>query len=118
MKRLITDVYNAVYKITKAKTLSFILALICVTLLNFIVIYGLTILLDEWLPTRAIQKIFTHPYYFFTFFLLLLINFIIMATPEKFGKRLRSNSSNIPAILIYSVIAVILFAYIYYAKKN
>jgi len=113
MKRLITDVFKIAYKVTRAKTFSLVFALVFITALNFIVIYGLTTLFDEWVSTRTIHKLFTFPYYFVTLFVLLLINFLVMIPSKKLGPVLKNKSGSTPPVLIYAMIALILFLYIY-----
>ena len=117
MKRIITDVYNFAYKITKAKMFSVIFALVSVTALNFIIIYGVVILVDDWLPTGSIFMIFVFPYSLVTALILLLINFYIMSPAKKLGTLLKNKSSTIPPIIIYTGIAILLFLYIYYIKR-
>jgi hypothetical protein len=113
MKRLIADIYKIIYHITHVKSLSFIVALVYVTALNLISIYGLALLLSTWLPTKIILKLFVFPYSIIISALILLLNFQ-MIRPLKNMHNERKKMPFYPSIIAYTLITIILCLYIHY----
>jgi len=116
MKLLIADVYKLIYKMSGAHRLSLGIAVAYITLLNLITICGLALLLEGWMPTKVIHKLFTFPYYFVTASFLLLINFLIMLPIRNLKKKRKQRILYIP-IIIYTVISIMLYIYIQYANR-
>jgi len=116
MKLLIADVYKLIYKMSRAHRLSLCIAVAYVTLLNLITISGLALLLEGWMPTKIIHKLFLFPYYFITTSVLLLINFLIMLPVRDLKKKRKQRIIYIP-IIIYTLISLLLYIYIQYANR-
>ncbi len=79
-------------------------------------IFGLGILLEGWMPTSIVHKLFSFPYIFFTAALMTYL--IYRSTPPK--KTLTKDakkSTSYTAILIYSGLCVLVFIYIKFNDK-
>jgi len=113
MKRLIADVYKTVYKISGAKSFSIIFAIAYISALNLISIYGLGLLMEGWMPTRFVHKLFASPYYIFTTIAMLLFN-LWMMTPLKNLSKERNKPPFYPSIIAYTLISILLLLYIHY----
>jgi len=113
MKALIADIYKIIYRITHVKWFSFSFALVYVTTLNLISIYGLALLLSAWLPTKFVLKLFVFPYSVIITGLLLLVNYQMMRPIKNMHKE-RKKTPFYPSIIAYTLITVILCLYIRY----
>jgi len=116
MKRLIADVYIILWRITKAKSLSFIFALAYITTLNLISIYGLSLLLQGWMSTGMIRKLFNYPYYLITAPAVFLLNLWLM-TPLKNLSKERKKTPFYPSVIAYTLITIVLCIYIHYRDR-
>ena len=116
MKTLIIDVYRFVYRISGAKVFSVAIAVIYVTILNMIMLYGLGALLADWMPTRFIGSLFVFPYYFFTAALVFYITSRSKPTKKAIAKEAKK-TKDYTFIIVYSVAALILFLYMKYGSK-
>jgi hypothetical protein len=116
MKRLMIDAHKIVFNITKAAFFSFFVALLYITVLNVISIYGSAILLQGWVvPAKVVKRISTTPFYIAISLFILLLNYRGLKTIDLAKER--KKEVFYPPILIYSVMSVILFLYIYYKDK-
>jgi hypothetical protein len=110
------DAHKIVYNITKGVFFSFFIALLYITTLNVISIYGAAILLQGWLvPVKLVQRMSTKPLYIGISLFVLLMNYRGFKTIDL--SKERKKELFYPPILIYSVMSVILFLYIYYRDK-
>ena len=116
MRRLIIDVYRAIYYVTGAKGLSLGVAIVYVSALNMIVLYGLGLLLEGWLPTSIVHKLFAFPYYFVTG-AAMLGGMIWIRPPMKNITKEAKKATDYTFIIVYTVAAVFAFLYIKYADK-
>jgi len=116
MKGLIVDVYSIVYRISGAKMFSVVIAVIYLTTLNMIMVFGLGLLMRGWMPTSFIPKLFVFPYYFFTGALMLWITTRFKPSKKAIAKEAKK-ATDYTFILIYSLAALILFLYIKYGDK-
>jgi hypothetical protein len=115
MRRLIADVFKIAFKITNSKLISLAFALIYITCLNLLTIYGLGLLLTELLPyIGKLFILFSRPYIYLTILVTLLINFLIMLPLQKLSRE-QEKPSSLSSIIIYSVISLLLFLYSQYA---
>ena len=111
MRRLIADLYKIVYKITASKIISFFSALIYITLLNLLTIYGLGILLEDWLPELTyVHRLFAFPYNFGVGIAMLSFNFWLMLPLHKLSEEIEIKPMTRP-IILYTVICALLYAY-------
>lgn len=111
MKPLIIRVYRSVYQITRAKLFSFILAMLYITGLNLVTLYGLCILLKGLFPTGVLLRLFSFPYYFAPGFVMLAIN--LFTTPQfQYIKVEEKRKSGYTTVLIYTVTTLLLVLYI------
>jgi len=113
MKRLIADIYKIIYRFTRVHSASFIFALVYVTTLNLISIYGLALLLSTWLSTKFILKLFVFPYLIIIAAIILFFNFRMMRPIKNMHKE-RKKMPYYPSIIAYTLITIILCLYIHY----
>jgi len=116
MKTLIIDVYRFVYRFSAAKVFSVAVAVIYITILNMIMLYGLGALLAGWMPTSFIGKLFVFPYYFFTAALVFYITWKYKPTKKAIAKEAKK-TKDYTFIIVYSLAALILFLYMKYNSK-
>ena len=116
MKSLITSVYRFIYNITRFKLFSLVIAIAYVALLNLVMMFGLGIMLEGWMPTSFVHKLFAFPYIIFTAALMTYL--IYRATPAKktLSKDAKKAQSYTP-ILVYTALCIIVFIYIKYGEK-
>ncbi len=113
MRQLIADLSKIIYKISGHIIISLILSIIYVTLLNFLTIYGLVILLEDWLPQLSyLHKPFAFPYYIGTALILFSFNYWLMLPLENLRKEIDLKSAEIMPLIVYSVVSSLIFAYI------
>lgn len=116
MSHLIIKAYRTIYQLVGIKVIAFGLALIYITTLNLVTIYGLSLLLDSCLPTTIVLKLFSWPYFFITALAILLVNFFSTPPLQYIDVEKGKKRGNTP-IIIYSVISLILFLYSHYYDK-
>jgi len=117
MKRLIVDIYRIVFRLTGVKLFALIFALVYMTALNIIMIYGLGLLTKDWLSFMAIiPKLFSFPYYFVTSIAVLGITFWLMPSFQSIAKEGKKESSPL-ALILYTVFSLMLFMYIRMGDK-
>ena|ERR1035437_8484579 len=116
MKILILDLYRLIYRITGKNTLSIVITLVYITILNLIVAYGLGTLLPGSTTSEIIAILFRFPIYFATAIIMFLVNFWIMY-PLKNIKKERNNKISYWGIIMYTCIALLLIAYAKYGNE-
>ena len=117
MKKLIADIYKLVYKLTHNKAISFSFALIYISLLNVVVVYGLALLLRGLVPyVDFVVAVFHRPYTYGIFVLALALNFWLMTPLQNLNKE-KGKPSSVTPIIVYSLVAVLLFFYTHYLGK-
>ncbi len=116
MKTLIVDVYRFVYRISGAKMLSVAIGVIYVTILNMIMLCGLSQLMEGWMPTSFVSHLFVFPYFFFTAALVLLFTARYMPSKKVIAKEAKK-TNDYTFIIVYSVAAIILALYMRYGAK-
>jgi hypothetical protein len=110
MKRFIVRVFRIAYQITGAKLFSFIFALIYVTGLNLVTIYGLSLLLEGLFPTTFIVNLFSFPYIYVASIAMLGLVFAMAPSFTSISVE-RKKKPNYATVLIYSVVSLLLFVY-------
>ena len=116
MRSLIVAVYRLVYNVTRFKVFSVVVAVAYITLLNLVMIYGLGVLLEGWMPTSIILRFFVFPYILFTTALMTYV--IIKVTPTR--KTLSKDAKKVTkytAVLIYTGLCLLVLLYIKYSDK-
>src|SRR4051812_1558213 len=116
MRSLIVAVYRLIYDITRFKLLSIIVPIAYISLLNLVMIYRLGLLAEGWMPTSIVHKLFAFPYIIFT--AVLMTYLIYRATPNK--KNLSKDAKKVTkytAVLIYTGLCILVFAYIKFGDK-
>ena len=116
MKTLIIDVYRFVYRISGAKGFSVIIAVIYLTILNMVMLYGLGALMVGWMPTKFIASLFVFPYYFLTAGLMLFLTIKYKPTKKAIAKEAKK-TKDYTFIIVYSLAALILFLFMKYGSK-
>ena len=117
MKTFIIEAYRFIYRISGAKMFSVVTAIIYVTILNVIIISGLSLLLGGWIPIfNIVHKLFTFPYYFFSGALLFGLTIRFRPSKKAIAKEAKK-AKDYTFILIYTLAALILFLYLRYGDK-
>lgn len=62
MRRIIADVYKIIFRLTENKAISLFSALIYFNLVALVMIYGLGLLAEGWMPTGYVRILYTFPY--------------------------------------------------------
>ncbi|MCW3122497.1 MAG: hypothetical protein JWQ38_1989 [Flavipsychrobacter sp.] len=112
MKILLVDLYKLIYRITNNSLLSIIVSLIYFTILNMVLIYGLSTLLPA---AKALHILFKFPIYIITAVAMFLLNRWIMA-PFKNIKKEKKVPIGYWGLIMYTAVAVIIYVYITYAN--
>ncbi len=95
---------------------SVVVALIYVTILNMMVLSGLSLLMLGWMPTAFIHKLFTFPYYFFSG--ALLLGLMIRYKPaKKIISKEAKKTKDYTFIVVYTLAAILLCLYVTYGDK-
>lgn len=112
MRKLIVDIYRIIYRITGNKAVSLLSALTYISVLNLVVIYGLSILLQGLLhETRLIVKLFSFPYnLILAIMVMVLINFCMMLPLYKLSKDAKRRAHVVP-LLVYTFASLLLILY-------
>ncbi len=111
MKRFITDLYKFIYRLTGFKTLSIFLAVVYLSALNLLTLYGLIFLLKGLVSKiTLLLTFFSFPFYFITIALMLIFNFWLLSPIKDLSKGKRVKPLIVP-IIVYSFVAFVLFLY-------
>ncbi len=116
MRSLIVAVYRLVYNVTRFKVFSVVISVAYITLLNMVMIFGLGMLMEGWMPTSIVHKLFAFPY--ILFITALMTYLIIKATPKR--KALSKDAKKVTkytAVLIYTGLCILVLLYIKYNDK-
>jgi len=112
MRKLIVDIYRIIFGVTGNKAVSLLGALVYVAVLNIVVIYGLSLLLEGLLhETVWVVKLFSFPYCLALGILAMVaINFCMMLPLYKLSKDAKRHPSVVP-LIIYTFASVLLILY-------
>jgi hypothetical protein len=111
MRRILTEYYSLVYKITGNKLLAYGSGLIFLALLNCIILKGLALLMQDWVGAIGMLLIlFRFPIYFVTFLLSLGVAYWFTPNIQTLTRDAKKNNKYLTVVL-YSVFALVLFAY-------
>lgn len=116
MKRLIADIYKIIYGLTRMSYLSLFIALAYVTVANFIILYGIFLLVQGWLPIDILLKGFQYPYYVVTAIGLFLFQFWLMVPLKNLSKEKKKKPYYWP-IFAFTATSIILLVYIHYRSQ-
>lgn len=109
MKRLITDIYKILYRITSNKIISVIIAVLYLSALNLVTIYGLVFLLKNLeKKIKIILIFFSYPYFIYLSLTMLLLNFWLLTPFKNLSKEKRIRPFVAP-IIVYSLVSLVLF---------
>lgn len=110
MRRLIEDVYKIIFRISGNKQFSLICALVYISILNLVILYGICLLLEDWEPEILVAvKLFRFPYYIFVGVLMFLINFLVVLPLHRLRDKARLSS--VTQVVLYSFVSLLLFLY-------
>lgn len=109
MKPLTLEAYKLLYFLTGSKVFSYYVAVVMVTVLNVIVLMGLTLLLDGVLPVAPLQILFRFPFFIGTGIALFFVN--IKVVPLSFMELTNHVQVRYLKLLIYVLIALLILAY-------
>jgi hypothetical protein len=110
MKRIISRVYRVLFDFTGNKSLSFVVALGYVSAINLTMIYGLSFLLKDVLPTGFILQLFAFPYFFLTCFAMVATNYVMAPTIQGANNK-KVKKEDYKPVIIYTAISLLLLAY-------
>ena len=96
--------------------LSVVIGVIYVTILNMIILCGLGLLMEGWMPTKFVSHLFVFPYYFLTAALVLLFTARYKPSKKLMAKEAKK-TNDYTFIIVYSVAAIILVIYMRYGTK-
>ena len=113
MRRLIADLYKIIFRYTHNKVISLFSALIYFTVLNLILVYGLGILAEGWMPTSYVHILFAFPYIIGVSAVMFIFNFVIMLPLQNLSRDKETGVMYVP-LIVFSLAAIILFIYIKY----
>ncbi len=116
MKILILDLYKMMYRISGKSTLSLVVALIYITILNLVVMYGLGVLMPGSTTSKVMHLLFRFPVYIITAIIVFLIDLWIMH-PLKNIKKERRNKISYWGIVMYTGIALVFIIYTKYGNR-
>ena len=109
MKPLTLEAYKLLYFLTGSQVFSYYVAVVIVTVLNVIVLMGLSLLLDGILPTRALMVLFKFPFFIGTGLALFVVN--LKVVPLSFMELTNHVQVRYLKLLIYVIVAVLILAY-------
>src|SRR5436309_3421912 len=116
MRKIIADIYKIIYGITRLSKLSLFLALSYATAVNFILLQGIFLLVQGWMPTKALLRIFQSPYAVWTIAVLFLIHLRMMMPLTNLTKE-RKKSIYYMSLLAFTVTPIIVLIYIHYRDQ-
>jgi hypothetical protein len=114
MRQLIADIYRITLRITGNKLFSLLCALLYVSTLNLIILYGIILLLQDWMPGMSmVVKIFAFPNNILMAIFMMCIDFLIMLPLRYLLKDIRKHASIIP-VVVYSFVSLLVLLYSHY----
>lgn len=112
MRVLITEFYKFVYSRTGYKMLAYFLGIFYISLLNFVVVNGLALLVQDWVSAAAVLlKLFRFPLSLITFVVCCGITYWLTPAVQLISKDIKK-VQGITTILLYSLFGLLLFLYI------
>lgn len=116
MRGLIAKIYRFLYQITGSQYLSLALAIIYISALNLLTVYGLASLVTEWLPSEPLLHLFMFPFVWGLAVVMMVINLAIMMPLNGLFREKHSRTTYAP-VLLYSAIALVLYIYTHFADS-
>lgn len=111
MRRILTEFYSLVYKITGNKLLAYSSGLIFLALLNCIILKGMALLMQDWVGAIGMLLIlFRFPVYFITFLASLAAVYWFTPNIQTLARDAKKNNKYLTVVL-YSLFALVLFSY-------
>jgi hypothetical protein len=112
MRRILTEFFSLINKATGNKLFAYVSGLILVALFNCIILNGLALLMKDWIAAAGMVLIlFRFPVYFVTFLLSLAAVYWFTPNIQTLARDAKKNNKHL-TIALYSLFAIILFAYI------
>jgi len=117
MRQLTADIYKIIYKVIDRKLIALPAAIVYVSLLNVITLYGLSVLLSGWVSwMNKIKHILNSPAIYLVFLLVAGINFLMLLPLQNLSKE-KSRPYALTPVLIYSLVSFLLFFYVRFADR-
>ena len=111
MRRILTEFYSLVFKITRNKLLAYSSGLIYLAILNCIILKGMAMLMQDWVGAVGMLLIlFRFPIYFVTFFLSLGVAYWFTPNIQTLSRDGKKNNKHL-TLTLYSLFAILLLAY-------
>jgi hypothetical protein len=114
MRGLIGDIYKLLFRLSGNRPFSFVFALFYVSVLNLVIIYGISQLLEGWwMSISLFVKMFAFPYSVLMVLLMMLLNFLTMLPLRYLLRDARRHASVIP-VLVYTCATLLILLYFHY----
>ena len=113
MRRMIADLYRMMYNLTNNKLISLLFALLYITALNLLTIYGFGLLVEDWLPTSYVHTLFAYPFIVPIAIVAFVFNFVIMLPLQNLSMG-KKTKPMIWSIIAYTAVSILLFLYVKY----
>ena len=111
MRRILTEFYSLVFKITRNKLLAYSSGLIYLAILNCIILKGMAMLMQDWVGAVGMLLIlFRFPIYFVTFLLSLGAAYWFTPNIQTLARDGKKNNKYL-TLTLYSLFAILLLAY-------
>ena len=116
MRPITLEIFKLIYLITGAKRFSYVFALILSTVMNVILLRGLSALFITGYPMlRQVLPIFQFPKFFASGVALLLLN--IFLVPFSMLEHIGMMKTHYTKLILFSLIVLLLFAYGTFIEK-
>ena len=117
MRRIIADIFKFFYKLSSNKLFSLSAALIYISTLNLVSIYGLFYVLRGFRPFLGVLLIaYKRPYIFLLILAMLVFNFLLVLPLQNLSKE-RSKPYAVAPIIIYTLVSFLLYIYAHFADR-
>lgn len=116
MRRLIADIYKILFKRTGSRNFALLVAILYVSALNMLTIFGLVLMLEGVVEELTyVHIIFLFPYSIITGLAIVVLNFWIMLPLYHLTEE-EDIKPAVSPIVIYSLVSLVLLAYILLAN--
>ncbi len=113
MRHLLLGAFVLFYRITGAKIPAYLLAIIYISSLNILTIYGILYLISGYVNSQIISMagyIFRNPIIFLTIFIMISVNYFLFPPFHKLEKKAREHDDYLN-VLLYSILTLIIISY-------
>jgi len=117
MRRLLTEFYDWMYRITGIKLFSYLSGLVYLTAMNYIIAGGITLLMQGLFAFASLfMRFFLFPFYAVTIVVFFGLTYWLTPPVQTVAKDAKKNNSY-RTLLLYTALGVVLFLYKHFADK-